>query len=162
MPFQLSPGVNVTEIDLTTVIPAVATTDAAIAGVFRWGPVDKPTLVISESELANVYGKPDSNNAETFFTAASFLAYSNRLHVSRAHHSTGAAQRLNATGTIGQSHLAVNSVGVTVVTGQAVSPIIAGIVTKVTVTDIEGNQIEHKVFHDNDMFVEVEASDVRN
>jgi len=42
MPFQLSPGVNVTEIDLTTVIPAVATTDAAIGGVFKWGPVDKP------------------------------------------------------------------------------------------------------------------------
>ena len=32
-------------------------------------------------------------------------------------------------------------------------------ITRVTVTDIEGNQIEHKVFHDDDMFVEVEASD---
>lgn len=89
MPFQLSPGVNVTEIDLTTVIPAVATTDAAIGGVFKWGPVDKPSLVVSESELANEYGKPDSDNAETWFTAANFLAYSNRLHVSRAHISTG-------------------------------------------------------------------------
>jgi len=58
MPFQLSPGVNVTEIDLTTVIPAVATTDAAIGGVFQWGPVDKPSLVVSEDELAQVYGKP--------------------------------------------------------------------------------------------------------
>jgi len=89
MPFQLSPGVNVTEIDLTTVIPAVATTDAAIGGVFKWGPVDKPSLVITEAELANEYGKPDSDNAETWFTAANFLAYSNRLHVSRAHNSTG-------------------------------------------------------------------------
>jgi hypothetical protein len=89
MPFQLSPGVNVTEIDLTTVIPAVATTDAAIGGVFKWGAVDKPTLVVSEAELANEYGKPDSDNAETWFTAANFLAYSNRLHVSRAHNSTG-------------------------------------------------------------------------
>lgn len=87
MPFQLSPGVNVTEIDLTTVIPAVATTDAAIGGVFKWGPVDKPSLVVSEQELANVYGKPDADNAETWFSAANFLAYSNRLHVSRAHHS---------------------------------------------------------------------------
>ena len=32
MAFQLSPGVNVTEIDLTTVVPAVATTTGAIAG----------------------------------------------------------------------------------------------------------------------------------
>jgi len=32
-------------------------------------------------------------------------------------------------------------------------------ITKVTVTDIEGNEIEHKIFHDDDMFVKVEASD---
>ena len=94
MPFQLSPGVNVTEIDLTTVIPAVATTDAAIAGVFKWGPVGKPSLVVSEPELANEFGKPTSDNAETWFTAANFLAYSNRLHVSRAHVSEGDAGRL--------------------------------------------------------------------
>lgn len=89
MPFQLSPGVNVTEVDLTTVIPAVATTDAAIGGVFAWGPVDKPSLVISEDELAKEYGRPSNDNYETWMSAASFLAYSNRLHVSRAHHSTG-------------------------------------------------------------------------
>jgi len=35
-------------------------------------------------------------------------------------------------------------------------------ITKVTVTDIKGNQIEHKVFHDDDMFVEVEASDAHD
>ena len=39
MAFQVSPGVNVSEIDLTTVVPSVATTTGAIAGVFRWGPV---------------------------------------------------------------------------------------------------------------------------
>jgi len=89
MPFQLSPGVNVSEIDLTTVIPAVATTDGAIGGVFKWGPADKATLVVSEDELAREYGRPDSDNAETWMTAANFLAYSNRLYVSRAHHSTG-------------------------------------------------------------------------
>ena len=89
MPFQLSPGVNVSEVDLTTVIPAVATTEAAIGGVFRWGPVDKFTLVSNESELVNEYGKPTNDNAETFFTAASFLSYADALYVSRAHHSVG-------------------------------------------------------------------------
>lgn len=89
MPFQLSLGVNVSEVDLTTVIPAVATTEAAIGGVFRWGPVDKFTLVTNESELVNDYGKPTNDNAETFFTAASFLSYADALYVSRAHHSTG-------------------------------------------------------------------------
>jgi hypothetical protein len=45
MAFQVSPGVNVTEIDLTTVVPAVSTTEGALAGVFRWGPVGKRILV---------------------------------------------------------------------------------------------------------------------
>lgn len=85
MSFQLSPGVNVSEIDLTTVIPAVATTDAAIGGVFRWGPVEQATLVTNEDELVARYGRPTSDNAETFFTAASFLAYSDSLFVSRAY-----------------------------------------------------------------------------
>jgi len=89
MPFQLSPGVNVTEVDLTTVIPAVATTDAAIGGVFRWGPVEKSLLISSEDALVSRYGKPSNLNAETFFTASSFLAYGNKLNVSRASHSTG-------------------------------------------------------------------------
>ena len=38
MPFQVSPGVNVSEIDLTTVVPAVATTTGAIAMQSKWGP----------------------------------------------------------------------------------------------------------------------------
>ena len=38
MAFQTSPGINVSEIDLTNSTPAVGTTEGAIAGVFRWGP----------------------------------------------------------------------------------------------------------------------------
>jgi phage tail sheath protein FI len=133
MPFQLSPGVNVTEIDLTTVIPAVATTDAAIGGVFKWGPVDKPSLVVSETELAEVYGKPDSDNAETFFTAASFLAYSNRLHVSRAHHSTGTNVRVNAYAENGYDYLVVDGTNSGVNNLDAISQIIDGIESDTTV-----------------------------
>ena len=144
MPFQLSPGVNVTEIDLTTVIPAVATTDAAIGGVFKWGPVDKPTLVISESELANVYGRPDSDNAETWFTAASFLAYSNRLHVSRAHHSTGDAARFAAYAVNGANYLiydgAANTLTSTSV-GDEISEVIAGVTAGSLITDIDDGLI---------------------
>lgn len=83
MAFQLSAGVNVSEVDLTNVVPAVASTEGAIAGVFRWGPVNERTLVSSETELANRFGTPTSLNAETFFTAADFLAYGNKLYVSR-------------------------------------------------------------------------------
>lgn len=83
MAFQVSPGVNVSEIDLTTVIPAVSTTEGAIAGVFRWGPVNQRILIDSENELVGRFGKPNTANFETFFTASSFLAYGNKLYVVR-------------------------------------------------------------------------------
>ena len=83
MPFQVSPGVNVTEIDLTTVIPAVSTTDGAIAGRFNWGPADKRVLIDSEDTLAAQFQKPDNDNFQEWFTAANFLAYGNSLYISR-------------------------------------------------------------------------------
>ena len=84
MPFQVSPGVNVTEIDLTTIVPAVSTTEGGIAGVFNWGPISERVLVDSESALKRRFGTPTNNNAETFFTASSFLSYGNKLYVVRA------------------------------------------------------------------------------
>lgn len=88
MPFQVSPGVNVSEIDLTTVVPAVSTTEGALAGVFRWGPVGERVLIDSEAYLAARFGKPVNLNAETFFTGANFLAYGNKLYVVRAANTT--------------------------------------------------------------------------
>ena len=90
MAFQLSPGVNITEIDLTTVVPNVATTDGSIAGVFRWGPVDQRVLIDSENLLVSRFAKPSNYNPETFFSAANFLSYGNRLYVSRAANTSGA------------------------------------------------------------------------
>ena len=83
MGFQVSPGVNVSEIDLTTIIPAVSTTTGAFAGHFEWGPVDQRVLVDSEDTLAKQFNKPDTNTAVDFFTAANFLAYGNSLYVVR-------------------------------------------------------------------------------
>lgn len=88
MPFQVSPGVNVSEVDLTTVVPSVSTTEGGIAGHFRWGPVEQRTLVTSEDQLAAQFAKPDSNTYENFFTAANFLSYGNALYVVRTN-STG-------------------------------------------------------------------------
>ena len=84
MAFQISPGVNVSEVDLTTVVPSVLTTAGAFAGNFVWGPAQKRIQVDSEITLNNVFGDPDSNSATSFFTAASFLAYGNNLTVARA------------------------------------------------------------------------------
>ena len=86
--FQISPGINISEIDLTTTTPAVDTTVGAFAGVFRWGPVGVRTLVTSENDLVAKFGKPTSINPETFFTAANFLSYSNALYISRAANSS--------------------------------------------------------------------------
>ena len=83
MAFQLSPGVNVSEIDLTTVVPSVSTTAGAIVGDFTWGPVNKRILVDSEVTLVNRFGKPNSGNFVSFFSAANFLAYGNNLRVVR-------------------------------------------------------------------------------
>jgi hypothetical protein len=83
MAFQISPGVNVSEVDLTTVVPSVLTTAGAIAGTFNWGPAFKRIQVDSEITLAQVFSKPTTNTHATFFTAASFLAYGNNLQVVR-------------------------------------------------------------------------------
>jgi hypothetical protein len=91
MAFQVSPGINVSEIDLTTTVPALATTVGGFGGVFRWGPIGKFVLVDSENTLANRFGKPTSDNYETFYTAANFLSYGNALYVSRAGTTTGFA-----------------------------------------------------------------------
>ena len=83
MPFQVSPGVNVSEIDLSTVVPAVSTTEGVIVGTFTQGQVEQTTLITSEEDLVARFGKPNSNNYETFFTASNFLSYGNKLYVTR-------------------------------------------------------------------------------
>lgn len=84
MAFQLSPGILVTERDLTNIVPAVSTSTGAFAGAFAWGPVLDPVLITSENELVSTFGKPKDGNFTSFLTAANFLAYSNSLYVCRA------------------------------------------------------------------------------
>lgn len=84
MGFQVSPGVNVSEIDLTTIVPAVSTTNGGFAGTFQWGPAGVRVLVDTEVKLVSRFGKPDQNTFTSFWTAANFLAYGNSLRVSRA------------------------------------------------------------------------------
>ena len=83
MPFQVSPGVNITETDLTTVVPNVATSVGAMAGSFQWGPVLERTSITTESELSSTFGEPTDDTARSFFTAANYLSYSNNLIVVR-------------------------------------------------------------------------------
>jgi len=83
MGFQVSPGVVVTEKDLTTIVPAVSTTDGAFVGTFSWGPLNQITLIGDENLLVKRFGKPTNDTATSFFTAANFLAYGNKLRLVR-------------------------------------------------------------------------------
>ena len=83
MAFQVSPGVSVTEKDLTNIVPAVSTTAGGIVMTAEKGPVDEITTISSEQELVDIFGKPNANNFEEFFCAANFLGYGNNLKVVR-------------------------------------------------------------------------------
>ena len=96
MAFQLSPGVNVSEIDLTTIVPSVATSIGALAGEFAWGPSNEVVTVGNEVELVDRFGYPDSTNFEYWFTAANFLAYGNNLKLVRAINKEAATGANNA------------------------------------------------------------------
>lgn len=115
MAIQLSPGVQVVEKDFTQIIPSLATTRGAYAGVFKWGPILEPTLVTSENELVSLYGKPNEDNYKSFFTASNFLAYSNNMLVTRV--DTGASRNAVAivTGSVASSTM-YNTDGTSVVT----------------------------------------------
>lgn len=99
MAFQLSPGVNVSEIDLTTVVPSVATTIGGLTGAFSWGPANEITIINNEVQLAERFGKPDANTYETFFTAANFLSYGSDLRVVRSVGATAKNATANSSAT---------------------------------------------------------------
>jgi phage tail sheath protein FI len=83
MAFLVSPGVNTSEIDLTTAVPAVGTSTGGTVGFFRWGPANTVIQVTSESDLVQKFFAPDSNTAASFLSAANFLSYGNDLRVVR-------------------------------------------------------------------------------
>ena len=88
MPLNLaSPGIVVREVDLT--VGRVDPTSAGIGAIvapFAQGPVDSPTIVGSEKDLLETFGKPYSTDKhyEHWLTASSFLAYGGSLRVVRA------------------------------------------------------------------------------
>ena len=83
MAFQVSPGVQVREIDLTNVVPAVSTSIGAIAGSFVWGPVNQIVQVGSEKQLVDRFGEPNDANFKFFLSATQFLQYASDLRVVR-------------------------------------------------------------------------------
>ena len=88
MPLNLaSPGIVVREVDLT--VGRVDPTSASIGAIvspFAQGPVEVPTIVESEKDLLDVFGKPygTDKHYEHWLVASSFLAYGGSLRVVRA------------------------------------------------------------------------------
>ena len=85
MAFQVSPGVQVSEIDLTNVVPAVSSTTGAFAGHFQWGPVGEVITVSDSKGLVDNFYQPANTDAgaEDFYSAESFLKYGSSLRVVR-------------------------------------------------------------------------------
>jgi len=106
MAFQVSPGVQVQEIDATNVIPAVSSSTGAYCGHFRWGPAEDVTTVSSGKGLVDSFGEPDSTDisAEHFYPAAMFLDYGIDLKVVRI----ATTSMVNATTTASSSLLIKN------------------------------------------------------
>src|SRR4030067_23430 len=83
MGFMVSPGVSVVERDLSTYIPAMATSVAAYVGSAKSGPVWQRVLTTSERNYADTFGTPNETTYEDFFTCSSFLSYGNSLYFTR-------------------------------------------------------------------------------
>jgi phage tail sheath protein FI len=99
MAFQISPGINITEIDRTGVVnQVISNTSAAFAGNYKWGPVEQITTVSTENELAARFGGPDDSNYLDFFSAANFIGYGARLQVIRTSDSAAKAATVNGSG----------------------------------------------------------------
>jgi hypothetical protein len=86
MAFYLSPLVAVNEIDLSTTIPAVATSIAVAVLRSTWkGTENKQKLITDENELIKEFGKPTSTAAcyRDILSAAGFLRWGNKLYCTR-------------------------------------------------------------------------------
>jgi len=86
---SLSPAIVVREFDLTPVVPNVDTSLAGYVGGFRWGPVEVPTIISNENELAEEFGTPDAQHSVDYFSCAQYLRYSGNLQVCRSIPSPG-------------------------------------------------------------------------
>lgn len=84
MAFYLSPLVDVNEIDLSTTIPAVATSIGVIALRETYkGAEKKQTFITDENDLIAAFGEPTNESYEDLLSAAGFLKYGNKLYATR-------------------------------------------------------------------------------
>lgn len=78
-----------TEIDASQIVPTVSNSVAVFSGRFHQGPVNKYQIITSVDELITYYGKPSNENYNDFYSCYNYLAYSNKLLISRAANTGG-------------------------------------------------------------------------
>lgn len=81
---MLSPGVFITEIDASAIVPTVSNSIAVFAGRFSQGPVNKFQIITNTDDLITYYGKPNNENYNDWYQCYNFLQYSNKLLICRA------------------------------------------------------------------------------
>lgn len=93
---MVSPGVYLTEKDLSTVATNNSQCTTVFAGKFTKGPLEKYTQITNVDELISFYGKPNNSNYNDWFQCYNFLQYADNLLISRACNVNGAAENLDA------------------------------------------------------------------
>ena len=144
MAFQVSPGINVTERDLTVGVENVSLSSGGFVGPFQWGPALQVQNVASEVDLVDQFGEPDANNFQHWFSAAAFLSYSNNLKVVRAIsdnalNATSEEKSTTGTGMANTSTTAITGTGTLfqteLVVGQTINLSTGESATVATITD---------------------------
>jgi hypothetical protein len=82
--FYLSPGVYTREVDLTTTIPAVATSVGVniLRNTYK-GPEHTITLVTNEDELVSNFGYPTDNSYQDLLSSVGFLKFGRNHYCTR-------------------------------------------------------------------------------
>lgn len=97
---QSSPGVVFQERDLTTITTLSTANVGLFAAPFTKGPVEQIVEVSNERELTEVFGKPNDNNYEYWYTASQFLSYGGTLKAVRVGSSNLKNSVADKTGTV--------------------------------------------------------------
>ena len=91
----LSPGVEIIEIDASTIAPTVSNSIACFAGNFDKGPVGTYLLISNEADLVTFYGKPTIKNYNDWMQVSSFLKYGDKCFVARAANTNGSTEEVS-------------------------------------------------------------------
>ena len=84
MSLGLSPSIEIEESEVQFANITNASNFGVMAGAFNWGPVEEILAISDDKRLRANYGGCDLDNYGDWLVASSYLAYNNKLYLSRA------------------------------------------------------------------------------